>query len=131
MNLAHDYTHPTPHEGYCRIRLYLPEDNRDVPLVICTEPENNPGRSVTNAAARLAAEVIAAHGLEAPIWVEHYEDSAGGTKEDPATFDLVTFSSYEPRQYPDSDGWTWRIGAPSWGPLGRTAVETLVGGPVS
>ena len=65
-------------------------------MVICTELPDNPGMSVTNSAERIAGEVISFHRLPTPlVWVEHYEDGARGTREDPHTFDLVTFASYE------------------------------------
>ncbi len=60
MHLAADYIHPTPRGGRCRIRIYLPDEERDAVVVICTELPNNPGMSVTNAARRIAAEVIEA-----------------------------------------------------------------------
>jgi hypothetical protein len=57
-------------------------------VVICTELEDNPGMSVTNAAERIAGEVISFHRLPTPlIWVEQHEDRH--------TFDLVAFESYE------------------------------------
>ena len=31
MHLAADYIHPTPRGGRCRVRVYLPEDERDAP----------------------------------------------------------------------------------------------------
>jgi hypothetical protein len=31
MHLASDYIHPTPRGGRCRLRIYLPEDEQDVP----------------------------------------------------------------------------------------------------
>ena len=55
MHLASDYIHPTPRGGRCRIRIYLPEEEQDAPIVICSELPNNPGGSITN-----SAEVIAA-----------------------------------------------------------------------
>lgn len=127
MNLVHDYIAPTPAGGHCRIRLYLPEESKDSPIVICTEPaEDNPGMSITNCAEVVAARVIQANGIDVPIWVEHYEDGARGTKEDPHTFDLVTFASYEPMSFKDIDGWSMRLGRPRWKALDRTTVESLV-----
>ena len=35
MHLAADYIHPTPRGGRSRIRLYLPEEERDAVVVIC------------------------------------------------------------------------------------------------
>lgn len=131
MHLAADYVHPTPHKGRCRIRVYLPDDDRDSAVVICTEPRDNPGQSITNAAERIAGEVISAHRLPTPlVWIEHYEDGARGTPDDPHTFDLTTFAHYEPRQVLGVDGWSKKIGPPSWKALDRTTVEALVGGRV-
>jgi hypothetical protein len=50
MHLASDYIHPTPIGGRCRIRVYLPKDERDTPLVLCSELPNNEGTSVTYSA---------------------------------------------------------------------------------
>lgn len=132
MNLAHDYIVPTPHGGRCGIRIYLPEDDQDAPVVVCTEPEDNPGMSITNAADGIAGEVIAAHGLPVPVvWIEHYEDGMRGTEADPQTFDLVLFSHYEVRDRGIVGEEQKQIGKPSWKPLDRATVEALIGGPVS
>jgi hypothetical protein len=138
MYLAADYIHPTPHKGRCRVRIYrpdLPEEGsaaRDEAVVICTEFQDNPGMSVTNSAERIAGEVISFHRLPTPlVWIEHYQDGARGTKEDPHTFDLVTFSSYEVEDLGSYMGEERkRIGEPSWKPLDRATVETLIGKPL-
>lgn len=132
MHLAADSVHPTPHGGRCRIRVYLPDEKRDSPVVVCTEPKDNPGMSITNAAERIAGEVISAHKLPTPlVWIERYEDGAKGTPEDPHTFDLVTFSSYEVEDLGSYLGEERkRIGSPSWKALDRETVEALVGGTV-
>ncbi len=61
MHLASDYVHPYIDAGgrraRCRVRIYLPDDLPDTPMVVCSELPNNPGGSVTN-----AVEVIAAGG---------------------------------------------------------------------
>ena len=84
------------------MRIYRPDLHeegsaaRDEAVVICTELPSNEGMSVTNAAERIAGEVIDFNRLPTPLaWIEHYEDGARGTSEDQHTFDLVTFSSYE------------------------------------
>lgn len=64
MHLASDYVQPTPRAGRCRIRIYLPEEEQDAPVVICSELPNNGGTSVTYAAEQLAAEVIRSHAHE-------------------------------------------------------------------
>jgi len=95
---AADYVHPTPNKGRCRIRIYVPEDRRDSFVVLCTEPRDNPGQSVTNAAETVASEVATVNRLPLPlVWIEHYEAGARGTEEDPHSFDLVTFHLLRPR----------------------------------
>ena len=61
------------------------------------------------------------------VWVEHYEDGARGTPEDRATFDVVTFAHYTPREVLRAGVWTHEIGDPSWWPSDRQTVEALVG----
>jgi hypothetical protein len=130
MHLARDYIHPTPRGGRCRIRIYLPEEEQDAPVVICSELPNNWGTSVTYAAEQLAAEVIRSHGLPTPlVWIEHRPEEAMLDEEE--TFELVVFSSYKVEERAPYLGETraW-IGEPSWKTLDRTAVELLVGGKV-
>jgi hypothetical protein len=45
----------------------------------------------------------------------------------PHTFDLVEFSSYEARDTIVGGVWAREIGSPSWKPLDRGTVESLVG----
>jgi hypothetical protein len=98
MHLASDYIHPYKDAGgrgaRCRIRIYLPDDIRDAPVVICSELPNNPGGSATNPAEVIAAGVIQANKLPAAlVWIEHrpYESTNGGEE----TFELAVFTSYE------------------------------------
>jgi hypothetical protein len=108
MEKTHDYTRPTPHGGRCRVRIYQ-GDADELPVVVCMELDDNEGTSITNAAERLAAEVLSNHrdvfsiGLSSTpgivyakpfIWIEHYQTGARGTKDDPATFDVVEFESH-------------------------------------
>ena len=130
MRLANDYIHPTPRGGRCRVRIYLPEEEQDAPVVVCSELPNNGGTSVTYAAEQLAAEVIRSHRLPTPlIWIEHWpKESTNGGEE---TFELVVFSSYEVTErapyLAETRAW---IGDATWKTLDRTAVELLVGGKV-
>jgi hypothetical protein len=134
MHLASDYIHPYKDAGgraaRCRVRMYLPDDVRDAPVVICSELSNNPGGSITYSVEVIAAGVIRASKLPAPlIWIEHRpEKSTNGGEE---TFDLVVFSSYEVTERAPYLGETraW-IGDATWTPLDRTTVEILVGGKV-
>ena len=79
MHLATDYIHPTPRDGMCRVRIYLSEDERDAPVVICSELPSNEGSSVTYSAHQIAAEVIRYHKLSTkPVWIEHYPKGGNG-----------------------------------------------------
>jgi hypothetical protein len=42
----------------CRVRIYLPHDVLDAPVVVCSELPNNPGGSITNSAETIAAGMI-------------------------------------------------------------------------
>ena len=134
MHLASDYIHPYKDAGgrraRCCVRIYLPDNVRDAPVVICSELPNNPGGSVTNSAEVIAAGVIRANRLPAPlVWIEHWpEESTDGGEE---TFALVTFSSYGVTESAPYLGETraW-IGDATWKRLDRTSVEVLVGGKV-
>jgi hypothetical protein len=112
------------------VRIYLPDDVRDAPVVICSELPNNPGGSVTNSVEVIAAGVIRDNELPTPlIWIEHRpEESTNGGKE---TFDLVVFSNYKVEETALYLGETkaW-IGDATWKPLDRTSVEALVGAKV-
>jgi hypothetical protein len=134
MHLAADHIHPYRSAGRlparCRVRVYLPDDERDSPVVLCSELPNNSGGSVTNSAEVIAAEVIRAYELPTPVvWIEHWpRESMGGGAE---TFELVVFSSYEVEERTPYLGERRpRIGPPTWKRLDRTAVETLVGAEV-
>jgi hypothetical protein len=133
MHLASDHIHPYKDAGgrtaRCRVRIYLPDDVRDAPVVICSEVPNNPGGSITNSAEVIAAGVIRANELPTPlVWIEHWpEESTEGQE----TFELVVFSSYEVVERAPSlgEGRAW-IGDATWKTLDRAAVELLVGGKV-
>src|SRR5215208_91403 len=134
MHLASDYIHPYKDAGgrpaHCRVRIYLPDETIDSPVVICSEVPNNPGGSITNSAEVIAAGVIRANELPTPlVWVEHWpEESTDGGEE---TFDLVVFSSYEVTERAPYLGErrAW-IGEATWKPLDRATVEILVGAKV-
>ena len=76
MHLASDYIHPYKDAGgrraRCRVRIYLPDDTHDAPVVICPELPNNPGGSITNSVEVIATGVIRANELPTPmIRIEH------------------------------------------------------------
>ena len=134
LYLASDYIHPYISAGgrraRCRVRIYLPDDALDAPVVICSELPNNPGGSITNSAETIAAGVIRANKLPAPlVWIEHLPE--GGTGGGPEAFELVVFSSYEVTERAPYLGETrtW-IGDVTRKRLDRPTVEVLVGGKV-
>jgi hypothetical protein len=97
MHLASDYIHSYKDAGgrpaHCRVRIYLPEDMHDVPVVICSELPNNPGGSITSSAEVVAAGVIRANELPTHlVWIEHWPVESTEGQE---TFELVVFFSYE------------------------------------
>src|SRR5215211_12715 len=62
MHLVADYVHPykcgTGLPSQCRVRIYLPDEVEDAPVVLCSELATNLGLSVTEAVKRIAGEVI-------------------------------------------------------------------------
>ena len=133
MHLASDYIHPYKDAGgrraRCRVRIYLPDDTHDAPVVICSELPNNPGGSITNSAEMIAAGVIQANELPTPlVWIEHWPKE---TTEGQETFELVVSASYEVVERAPYLGEmrAW-IGYATWKTLDRTAVELLVEGKV-
>ena len=132
MHLVSDYIHPAPRGGRCRVRIFEPDDERDSFVVVLTEPPDNPGMSVTNAAEEIAAAVVLANALPTSrtFFIEHYEDGARGTPSDPATFDLLAFSADDPEPVLRAGEWRIELGEPSWQALDRATVEALIGGPL-
>src|SRR5215217_1249064 len=130
VHLTSDYIHPYKDAGgapaHCRVRIYLPDDVHDSPVVICSEVPNNPGGSITDSAEVIAAGVIRAHELHIPlVWIEHWpEESTNGGEE---TFDLVVFSSYKVEETAPylGEARAW-MREPTWKPLDHATVETLV-----
>ena len=125
MDLAADYIHPTPHGGRCRIRIYLPHEEEDAPVVVCSELPANRGMSMTNAAERIAAEVIERQGLPIPVWIEQRTSETAYSPEE--RFALVVFSDHEVRELPPYLGVRLTIGEPTFKRLDRASVEVLVG----
>jgi len=133
MHLASDYIYPYKDAGgrpsHCRVRVYLPEDVLDAPMVVRSEVPNNPGGSITNSAETRVAGVILASELITPlVWIEHRPEE---TTEGQENFELVAFSSYAVVERAPYLGETraW-IGDATWKRLDRATVEVLVGGKV-
>jgi hypothetical protein len=132
MRLRADYIHPfqsvSGTVSCCRIRVYLPEEERDAPVVMCSELADNPGIPVTGAAENVAAEVIAAHQLLAPVWIEYHPEET--TVAEVESFELVVFSDYKVKEIVGPTGSRLEIGEPFWKPLDRCSVEVLIGQPL-
>ena len=130
MHLASDYIHPYKdaggRSGRCRVRIYFPDDVLDAPMVVCSELSNSPGGSITNSAEVIAARVIQANELPAPlVWIEHWPKEATDGGEE--GFELVVFSSYEVTERAPylEEARAW-IGDATWKGLDRAAVELLI-----
>ena len=93
-----------------------------------SELANNPGTSVTNAIEQIAAEVMdALTPMSVPVCIEHYPSEATGGSEE--GFDLVVFAHDEIRYVMRFGIGRKELGAPTWKPLDRRAVEVLVACP--
>src|SRR5215217_1741056 len=130
MHLASDYIHSyrsaEGRRARCRVRIYLPDDMRDAPVVICSELPNNPGGSITNSVEVIAAGVMRAYELPNPlVWIEHWSEES--TNDGEETFELVVFSSFEVMERAPYLGATraW-IADARWKALDRASVEALV-----
>ena len=132
MRLAADYLHPFESvsgiRSRCRICVYLPEQEHDAPVVVCSELPENPGIPVTGAAEHIAAEVIMTHWLVDPVWIEYHpeETTAAGVE----SFELVVFSDHKIREAVRSAEPRIEVGEPSWKTLDRRSVEIIVGQPL-
>ena len=124
MHLVADYVHPykcgTGLPSQCRVRIYLPDEVEDAPVVLCSELATNLGLSVTEAVKRIAGEVIKHYMLPRPVWIEHYPPEA--TNGSTETFDLVLFDSYEVLQAP-SQAFSFASSDWSIGPHGLLYVR--------
>lgn len=130
MYLATDYIHSykgvAEVQSRCRIRLYLPQEDRDAAVVICSELPDNLGTSVLNAAEQIAAEIIKHFRLPSPpVWIEHHPQELTNGQEE--TFDLVNFAHYKVKDTLRGGVLHQEIGQPTRKRLDRASVEVLVG----
>ncbi len=115
------YAGPTGHEGRCYLQVF--ERRGALPVVLACETKDNPGASVTNAAASIATQAwrqLIPHAREGIVFIEVYVDPrhmhiAPGERFAEVTFDL------------DGDA----LHSPRWRHIERTDVERLIGGPIS
>ncbi len=128
--LATDYIHSYGSvigvRSRCRIRLYLPQEDRDAAVVICSELPSNAGTLVVDAAEQIAAEVIRHFRLPGPpVWVEHHQQEAANGQGE--TFELLVFAHYEARDTLRGGVRHREIGRPTRKQLDRASVEALLG----
>ena len=107
----------------------------DFVLVIASERDDNPGRSVTNWAAELATEVCRVYDIppQSLVWVEHYPDHPM----DPEHWDLTRFqrlsgraalpNSLSQQQVP-TDGMNGQFTRPKWIRLNDDQLQALRSG---
>ena len=113
-------------QSECRIRLYLPQEDQDAAVVICSELPDNPGTSAINAAEQIAAEIIQHFRLPSPpVWIEHHPQECTNGQED--AFELVIFTHYEVKDTLRGGVLHQEIGQPARKQLDRASVEVLVG----
>jgi hypothetical protein len=129
MYLAKDYTHPYDSAGVqsrCRIRLYLPYEDTDAAVVICSELPDNPGASVKDTAEQIAAEIIVGFRLPAPpVWIEHHPPESTSNQDE--KFELLVFAHYNVQKgFRRGSFLHKKIGPPTRKPLDRKIVEMLV-----
>lgn len=129
MYLAKDYTHLYDSVGvrsWCRIRLYLPYEDTDVAVVICSELPDNPGASVKDTAEQIAAEIILGFRLPAPpVWIEHHTPETASDQAE--KFELLVFAHYNVQKvFRGGSFFRKEIGPPTRKPLDRKTVEMLV-----
>ena len=131
MYLATDYIHRyrgiIGARSRCRIRLYLPQEDQDSAVVICSELPDNSGTPVVNAAEQIAAEIIQHFRLPSPpVWIEHRPQEEASNEYEEA-FDLVIFAHHEVKDTLRGGILHEEIGQPTRKGLDRASVELLVG----
>ncbi|MDP9477754.1 MAG: hypothetical protein M3R38_19070 [Actinomycetota bacterium] len=125
MKKTHDYEHR--YSGYwteggrCRVRIYQKEG--EPPVVVCSQLPDNTNTSVTNMAEYLAAEVVEACSLPAPlVWLEHYPEHEGRIGE----WSRVRFSSWKAAEVCLGGVRRRRLGSPRWSHLAPEEAERLM-----
>lgn len=137
LTLTHDYLYEYrgiwSNDARAHIQVY---EGARPPVVIATEPTDNPGTSVTNAIELLGAELLLAHfptrQYEAiPMrFVEHYPERTNGRETVAETFDSVRFPMWRPKDVLVGGVWRKSLGEPQWESIDRVQVERWIGGPI-
>ena len=112
-------------DAWCALEILRGKGERTV--VIATEPADNPGMSITNAAEHLAYQVCVEFAIDPSqlLWIEHYGYPApgGGTRR-PRTYDRVRFETLPPGHDAVFTRPTWRpMRNEDWLAMGLTPRE--------
>jgi len=116
-----------------RVHVRIYDAVRVRPVVIATEPHDNPGTSVTNMIEYLAAELVDQHFRDSlyegrpPIFVEHYPPRQYAKERIDETFDFVEFPLTQPKPVLVGGIWRLSLGDPIWRPGDKQQVEALIG----
>jgi hypothetical protein len=96
-NITWGGLHNNPHSATVRVQIFdqvtTAGSSGHRKVIILTEPEDNPGTSVTNGVEQIATRVLRDHGIDfySAQFVEHYDRPTIGRKKEKETFDLVYF----------------------------------------
>lgn len=128
-------------EGMCRIRIFR-EAGR-TPIILCSQPPEMVGTSITHLAEYLAAEVASKYlpAWETPrrsgatpealpfLWIEHYPGQP--YLEENCAF--VRFEDYRIERLPAGywPGQRSKLGQPIWRHVRESAVAALLGRPLT
>lgn len=132
LDVIHSYDGYYDHEGRCRVRIWQGAGLE--PVVVITEPPDNPSTSITNLAEHLWPEVLAAY---LPGWleqaehchlIEHYPGQVERSgRRERSSFDRVAFASWTPRIGRDHGKPRVTLGEPSWQAVPRPELVALIG----
>ena len=93
VDMIHHYQTPAVRVdgGFCRVRIY---GANPYTIIVLSELAENPGVSVTNAAAAIATEIARNYmiDLDTTIWIEHYGAFSYKGGDCDETFDRITFT---------------------------------------
>jgi hypothetical protein len=93
VDILHHYQMPAVRVdgGFCRVRIY---GANPYTIIVLSELAENPGVSVTNAAAAIATEIARIYmiDLDTTIWIEHYGAFSYKGGDCDETFDRITFT---------------------------------------
>ena len=93
VDILHHYQKPAVRVdgGFCRVRIY---GANPYTIIVLSELAENPGVSVTNAAAAIATEIARNYmiDLDTTIWIEHYGAFSYKGGDCDETFDRITFT---------------------------------------